>query len=133
MTTIKINKANRTIEVTKAFANKASKFGSDEYKMLKEACNDFPTFRVVTKSAGKRKGTFKGLTITYMKDYIEKHDTENKENMKDFCILCGRNENWEIVDLARMVTYGEIRSWFLKKYPVFNEYTEKVNKVLQSA
>ena len=133
MTTIKINEANRTIEVTKAFANKASKFGSDEYKMLKEARNDFPTFRVVTKSAGKRKGTFKGLTITYMKDYIEKHDTENKENMKDFCILCGRNENWEIVDLARMVTYGEIKAWFLKKYPVFNEYTEKVNKVLQSA
>ncbi len=133
MTTIKINEANRTIEVTKAFANKASKFGSDEYNMLKEARNDFPTFRVVTKSAGKRKGTFKGLTITYMKDYIEKHDTENKENMKDFCILCGRNENWEIVDLARMVTYGEIKAWFLKKYPVFNEYTEKVNKVLQSA
>ena len=130
MTTIKINEANRTIEVTKAFANKASKFGSDEYKMLKEARNDFPTFKVVTKSAGKRKGTFKGLTITYMKEYIEKHDSEN---MKDFCILCGRNENWEIVDLARMVTYGEIKSWFLKKYPEFNEYTKNANKILQSA
>ena len=130
MTTIKINEANRTIEVTKAFANKASKFGSDEYKMLKEARNDFPTFRVVTKSAGKRKGTFKGLTITYMKEYIEKHDSEN---MKDFCILCGRNENWEIVDLARMVTYGEIKAWFLKKYPEFNEYTKNANTILQSA
>ena len=133
MTNIKINEANRTIEVTKAFYKEASKFGTDEYKMLKEARNDFPTFRVVTKNAGKRNGTFKGLTIKYMKEYIEKHDTENKEIMKDFCILCGRNENWEIVDLVGTATYGEIKSWFLKKYPVFNEYTEKVNKVLQSA
>ena len=133
MTTIKINEVNRTIEVTKAFANKASRFGSDEYKMLKEARNDFPTFRVVTKKSGKRNGTFKGLTITYMKKYIETHDADNKENLKDFCILCGRNEKWEIVNLARMVTYGELKSWFLKKYPEFNEYTEKVNKVLQNA
>ena len=133
MTTIRINEGNRTIEVTKAFYKEASKFGTDEYKMLKEARNDFPTFRVVTKNAGKRNGTFKGLTIKYMKEYIEKHDTENKEIMKDFCILCGRNENWEIVDLVGTATYGEIKSWFLKKYPVFNEYTEKVNKVLQSA
>lgn len=130
MTTIRINEGNRTIEVTKAFYKEASKFGTDEYKMLKEARNDFPTFRVVTKSAGKRNGTFKGLTITYMKEYIEKHD---KENMKNFCILCGRDENWEIVDLAKMVTYGEIKAWFLKKYPVFNEYTKKVNEVLHSA
>lgn len=133
MTNIKINEANRTIEVTKAFYKEASKFGTEEYKMLKEARNDFPTFRVVTKNAGKRNGTFKGLTIKYMKEYIEKHDTENKEIMKDFCILCGRNEKWEIVDLAGTATYGEIKAWFLKKYPVFNEYTEKINKVLQSA
>ena len=131
--TIKINNSNKSIEVTKAFAKKASIFGSDEYCELKEARNDFPTFRVVTKSSGKRNGTFKGLTITYMKEYIEKHDTENKEIMKDFCVLCGRNENWEILDLAGTATYGEIKSWFLKKFPVFNEYTEKVNKVLKSA
>ena len=130
MANIKINEANRTLEVTKAFYKKASNFGSDEYYTLKEARNDFPTFKVVTKSAGKKNGTFKGLTITYMKEYMEKHDSEY---FKDFCILCGRNENWDIVDLARMVTYGELKSWFLKKHPEFNEYTKNANKILQSA
>ena len=132
MNNIRINETKRAIEVTKAFANKASRYGTTEYNELQAVRRDYPDFKVITKSAGKRKGTFKGLTITYMKEYIEKHDGENSENMKDYCILCGRNEKWEIVDLTRMVTYGEIKAWFLKKYPVFNEYAKRANEVLKA-
>lgn len=130
MNNIRINEANKTIEVTKAFYKEASNFGTDEYKMLKEARTDFPTFKVIAKSAGKKNGTFKGLTINYMKTYIKDHEPDN---MKDFNILCGLDENGEKVELAATATYGEIKSWFLKKYPVFNEYTERVNKLLKNA
>lgn len=133
MNNIKINEKNRTIEVAKSFSNKASIFGSDEYNMLKAARADFPNFKVVAINSGKKNNSFKGLTIDYMKKYIENHDNEEKEIMKDFCVLCGRNEEWEITELAATATYGEIKSWFLKKYPIFNEYTQKVEKILKSA
>lgn len=45
MTNIRINETKRTIEVTKAFSKEASKFGTAEYKMLKEARNDFPSLK----------------------------------------------------------------------------------------
>lgn len=128
--TIKINNSNRTIEVTKAFAKKASIFGSDEYKMLKEARNDFPAYKVVSKSAGKKSGTFKGLTRKYMKEYIKTHD---EENLKNFYILCGLDENGEELEFAASASYGEIKKWFLSKYPAFNEYSKRVNDVLKSA
>ena len=130
MTNIRINETNRTIEVAKAFYKEASKFGTDEYRMLKEARNDFPTFKVEVKKAGKRSATFKGLTISYMRDYIKEHGSEN---MKDFNILCGYDESGEKVDLVALASYGEIKAWFLKKYPEFKEYTKKVHEVLQSA
>lgn len=40
MTTIKLNRKNHTIEITKAFNTKASKYGTDEYNMLIKACNE---------------------------------------------------------------------------------------------
>ena len=66
-----INYRKHAIEVSKSFSKKATIFGSTEYKQLKEAKTDFPSFRVVIKSARKRK-------------------FENKITMKD--ILCYRNE-----------------------------------------
>lgn len=130
MNNIKINEAKRVIEVTKAFVNKASVYGTIEYKELREVRNDFPGFKVVTKNAGKKNGQFKGLTIDYMKKYIEEH---NEEYIEDFCVLCGRDKNWEELEFAATATYGEIKAWFLKKYPEFKAYTQKVESVLKSA
>ena len=41
MTNIKINERNNTLVITKKFEKAASKYGSPEYKELKEAKADF--------------------------------------------------------------------------------------------
>ena len=84
MTEIRINEAKRVIEVTKGFYKEASKFGTEEYKMLKEARNDFATFKVVTRSAGKNRDGFKGLTFDYMEKYVKEHreiEIANKQQL----------------------------------------------------
>lgn len=48
MTNLTINNKARTIEMTKKFEKAASRFGSDEYKMLQEARKD-----EVGRAAGK--------------------------------------------------------------------------------
>lgn len=50
---MKIIFPSKTIEVTKTFANKASRFGSAEYQMLQTAMCDFPDFTVATMSSLK--------------------------------------------------------------------------------
>ncbi|MDD7121899.1 MAG: hypothetical protein PUH81_04325 [Clostridiales bacterium] len=42
MSNITIIEAKRTIEITKAFAQKSAKYGSPEYLELREARHDFP-------------------------------------------------------------------------------------------
>ena len=47
---MKINFSSKTIEVTKTFANKASRFGTEEYQMLVTAMQDLPDFKIVIKA-----------------------------------------------------------------------------------
>ena len=66
MTNITINTKNNTLVITKKFEKAASKFGSPEYKELKEARADFPNFKVVVRTVKQKKETYKGLTYEYM-------------------------------------------------------------------
>ncbi|MDY3031086.1 MAG: hypothetical protein SOS24_04920 [Clostridia bacterium] len=136
MTEIRINEAKRVIEVTKGFYKEASKFGTEEYKMLKEARNDFPTFKVVTRSAGKNRDGFKGLTFDYMEKYIKEHreiEIANKETgekskrdlLVEFYEKCGKDANGKKVDFSKTESYGTIKKWFLEVYPIFEEYRQK--------
>lgn len=50
---MKIRFESKTIEITKAFANKASHFGSHEYMLLRNASHDLPDFAVVVKDHPK--------------------------------------------------------------------------------
>ena len=107
---MKINFASKTIEVTKTFANKASRFGSMEYKMLRDAMNDLPNFEVVAKTASKRRRTsMSGLTYEAMEAYIAMSD-EDGSLMRDFQIL------------RQGCSYGEIKKWFMTVLPEFNNF-----------
>ena len=107
---MKINFSSKTIEVTKTFANKASRFGSEEYTMLLTASRDLPDFTVVVKTTKPvRRSYTKSPTYEYMKDYISMSD-EDGSLMRDFQIL------------RQGCSYGEIKKWFMTKFPEFNNF-----------
>ncbi|MBQ2854546.1 MAG: hypothetical protein IJE81_03635 [Oscillospiraceae bacterium] len=108
---MKVKFSERSIEVTKTFAVKASHFGSEEYNLLRTAMQDLPDFKLVIKAAPKRRQPYtKGLTYEYMYSYISdvnKDDSLMKEYMKLREYGCN---------------YGQIRKWFLTRFPEFNNF-----------
>lgn len=115
MSTIRINNSKREIVITKAFAKKAEQFKSDEYYELKEAKADNPTYKVVVRKAPKR-DTLKGLNYDFMKQYIERHDDEDGTAMAEFTKMTVKDE-----DKLSTLSYGEVKKWFLAKYPAICE------------
>lgn len=133
MTNLTINFENQTIEMTKAFAQRAKKYGSDEYKLLQEARRDYPEYRPVSgvrKNAKKsaNKSVYSKLTYSFMRQYIESHDDEKKSIMTEFLELRAKTAKAEEM-LADSENFQTIKKWFLKKFPVFEEYqkTRKAN------
>ena len=141
MTNIRIIGKNRTIEVTKTFAKEASKYGTREYRELQEVRKDYPNFKVITRSVGKNKDGFKGLTFNYMEKYIKenreievedgKKEVVKKDVLVEFYGKCGKDENGKKVDFLKADSYGEIKKWFLETYPIFKEYRK--NNLKKSA
>ena len=129
MTNITINAKNNTIVITKAFSKKASRFESPEYKALQRARNDYPSFRVEVRTAAKKKESFKGLTYAYMEKYIAKHDDENQTIMKEYEMLRGISAEAEEL-MAEALSYGEMKEWFLNKFPEIRAFHEKRAAIL---
>ena len=125
MTNITINTKNNTLVITKKFEKAASKFGSPEYRELKEARADFPNFKVVVRTVKQKKETYKGLTYEYMENYIMVHDTEKKEHMTEYRILRGLDD-----DLAESFSYNEIKAWFFSTFPEIAEFHKKREAIM---
>lgn len=126
------NYERMTIEMTKSESKAAGKVGTTEYEMLKELRTQNPTFRLVTKTT-KSRDNMKGLTVSYMKKYIEKHDNEEKANMTIFNSLRGLDVNGDELELARRATYGELKMWFLDTYPEVEKINQNINEILAQA
>ena len=123
-----INFTNNTIEMTKTESKAASKFGSDRYKQLQEARRDYPTNAVVIKAASSKKESLKGLTYDYMEKYIEKHDDDDRSVMEEYKMLRGNTEDV----LAKSVSYGDVKEWFLAKFPEIAEFHKKREEILDA-
>ena len=119
-----INSKKMTIEVTKAFAKKASKFNTKEYKELQSVRRDYPDFEVVVRTSKTNKNSYKGLTFEYMETYIKAHDDENNSIMKDFLDLRGLSDE-AIEAMADSASYGEIKAWFFEQYPQIKKFHER--------
>ena len=129
MANIRINYEIKAIEISNKFAREASKFGSEQYKELKEARADFPTFEVkVIKTTAKRNDTFKGLTTAYMEKYIKGHDNA-EAIMAEFNTLRGKVENKD--ELTAKASYGEIKKWFLETYPEIEGTRKEIDKIMK--
>lgn len=128
MRNITINSKNNTIEMTKKFAGNAKRFGTDAYKELQMARRDYPDFRVIIKEVATKKESFKGLTFKYMESYIMAHD-EDGTILAEFKDLRAESEEAKEA-MAESCSYGEIKSWFLEKYPTIAKFHENRAKRL---
>lgn len=122
--TIVINNKKNAIEITKAFEKAASRFGSDEYKQLRQARNDNPNFIVVVIKRKTAAASFKGLTYEYMEKYIMAHDNEDESIMAEYKDLRATSEEAEAA-CAESLSYGEIKAWFLNKYPAIKKFHDR--------
>ena len=120
---IRINDSKRAIEITKTFSKLASIYGSDEYNALKGAKTDNPTYRVIVKTAPKRKIEDR-ITMKDIITYVEAKSGAESEQMKTLLDLRGKsvNETKSILDVEETATFAEIKKWF------FNTYSEIKNK-----
>ena len=107
---MKINFETKSIEVSKAFANKASHFGTEQYEELRAVLRDFPDFTVMVKTAPKPRRSYrKVLTYEFMESFITLND-EDGSTMQDFLAL------------RQMCGYAEIKRWFFAKFPEVNNF-----------
>lgn len=109
---MKINYTNRTIEISKAFANKASVYGSDEYSLLKEARKDNEGFAVVVVATNRKASKNSKITLADMERYISFHDDEEGSKMKVFKGLKNAKANGELHE----VSFFEIKKWFFETF-----------------
>jgi hypothetical protein len=119
MTNIKINYKNSTIEITKAFSEKAGKYGSKAYNDLQDAMKKNPGYTLTIK-ANSGNNSFKGMDYNFMIEYIQKHD--NADTILDAFNKLKASE----------LTYGEIKQWFISTYPVFKDCKTRADWVLAS-
>ena len=110
---MKINYTNRTIEISKAFANKAKTYGSNEYSLLQEARKDNRGFAVVVVEAKKKSSKNSKITLVDMERYISFHDDENKTKMKEF----NKQRNAKAEGEIRAKSFFEIKKWFFETFP----------------
>ena len=110
---MKINYANRTIEISKAFANKAQVYGSNEYALLKEVRNDNRGFAVTVVETKKKSAKNSRITLVDMERYISFHDDEENSKMSEFDALRNAKERGDLYAKS----FFEIKKWFFETFP----------------
>lgn len=111
-TDVKVIYSNKTIVITKKFAQKIGNPLSKEFTAFMELREKLSDFEVVVKATAKRtkRETLKGLNYSFMEQYIARHDDESV--MSEFKRMTVKNE-----DNLATKSYGEVKAWFLQQYP----------------
>lgn len=109
-----IDKANKTLTVTKDFMMKAGQFGTPEFEKALEAKQNFPGFTLVVRTIKRNseKWTYGKLTYDRMEDFIQNHekDVETREaKLKEFELV----KAWAKTQKA---AYAKVKEWFLNEY-----------------
>ncbi len=108
-TNITINAIEKNIIVSKAFYNKASKYGTTEYNELRSAMIENPEYKIVFKTVEKK--TYGGLTFKAMEAYI-KTQKDSEKTLKEFAAV-------RVVAKAKGSEYPLTKKWFLNTFPAF--------------
>lgn len=128
---MKINYAKKAIELTKSEMKAAECYGSEMYRALLDAQKSFPDFTVKVKVPASKRDNYKGLTREFMKNYISKHDDEQHSTMSEFNTLCGLDADGNKKTFAAVASYGELRMWFLSKYPALRDMQSAIEDIMK--
>ena len=129
-----INFTTNTIELTKAEMREAAKYGSDMYKAVMAARRDNPGSRIVELKAKKTKAAFASLDMKFIKEYVEKHGSDEQKAAFTFITKRTVNEDGEYCEAQ---SFFQIKSWFLAEFPEIKQsrkdYREKVQSIYNAA
>ena len=125
---VRINRANRTVEVSKSFDKAASRFGTPEYDAMQQVRKDYPDYRIVVKTNRNKVDHFKGLTYDFMEKYIASH-ADAEDRMKTFNDLRGKSDE-ALAFGVEALSYGEIKAWFFKTYPEIEAFQKRRESAL---
>ena len=118
MSKIKLNYISQSIEISEAFAKKASIINSTAYNELAAVRENHPTYKVkVLKDRTSKKYLAKGITIGLMRKYVEKHNSDNFLNEFDSLV-------------EEKTSYFEIKAKVLNHYPQCKNYKTKADWIL---
>ena len=124
------NYEKNVIEMTAKEAKAAGKIGTQEFKDLQTLRSMNPTFAIVIvkPSRSKKKDNMKGLTYEYMEKYIAGHDADGsiKKEYDDLRAISDEAKE----SCADAASYGEIKKWFLNKYPAIAAFHKKRDELL---
>ncbi len=107
----KINHADRTIVMDRAFAKNAQIVGSKEYEQLQACRKDYPNYSVVQRKIKRNaaKECYRGLTYVYMEEYIASHEHA--------AIFRRKYDELRLLAECHSIRYPTIKKWFLNTYP----------------
>lgn len=122
-----LDRANKTITVTKDFLMKAGKFGTPEFAQAMELRAKYPGYTIVEYHIARNasKTTYGNLTYDVMEAFILNHETDEAT----------RKAVWEEYQIVRKVAltykkgaYTSVKKWFLDKYKAVFEAEKKAKK-----
>ena len=126
-----INRAKRTIEITKKFDNASKRYGTDEYDILQNIRREYPNFKITVIKRNTKKDIYKGLTPKKIKDFIIRHDDDEKSMMKAYNEFIGVFDGNFSAETKKSIK--DIREWFLEQFPdvkaYYNSLEEKSKKI----
>ena len=118
MAKLHLNYNLQAIEISEAFAKKASVYGSAAYDELHKVQEAHPTYRVcVQKNKSKKSSIVKGITVDVMRKYVEKHNEDNF--LEEFDSL-----------VEEKTSYFEIKAKVMNHYPQCKSYKTKADWIL---
>ena len=118
--TLRLNHDTRTIVMDKTFAKFAENTMSEEYAHLQRVRMDYPTYTVERRRIARNaaKECYRGLTYTYMKDYILSHGTEEDLHTYEEMKLISKCH-------SKAFRYPTIKAWFLDRFPEIKAFGVK--------
>lgn len=115
--TLRLNHETRAIVMDRTFAKFAANTMSQEYAHLQRVRLDYPTYTVELRHIKKApaKECYRGLTYTYMKEYIISHGTKNDLKIYDEMKLISECH-------SKAFRYPTIKAWFLERFPEIKQF-----------